>query len=719
MANTTLVRFTHSTIPIYVLIGVLSFVLFLLVQAIGDSTRFGELYLLLLTVSILGLVGLGGLCLWNLLRLIGQIRKQASGAQLTGRFVSVFVTLSVIPVLFVYLFAVRFLHEGIDNWFDVRTETALSDALELSRTAINTRMRERFRQIETLAAELDGTPNASALTKLNDLYEISGASELALLTPAGRIITATTDTTTLNPNRPDEAVLLQLRQTGNYINWEPIGDEGWFIRTIVPVPQSESGEEIRFLQALFPVAERTNALAQTVEKAYTQNQELTYLRTPLKVTFIFILSLVLLFSLLSAVWAAFFFARRMVAPLQQMAAMTRSVAQGDYDRQLPAGGPDDVGFLIDSFNIMTRTLDRERAKAHQSQQHAEEQRTYLQAVLTHLSSGVLTIDTQGNVFTVNKMAEHILGINLGAHINNHLQTLETHHPHLAPLLALLTRHFTDTNEDWREELTWFSPNGKKILMCRGTPLPSFSSEKSGHLLVFDDLTTLIEAQRNQAWSEVARRLAHEIKNPLTPIQLSAERLRRKYLGSMDSENAATLDRLTRTIVHQVEGMKEMVNEFSDYARVPEKQTQHIDLNALIQDIAELYAGEHNIVELSLEPDIPLISGNTHRLRQVFHNLFKNALEAKTEHDKPHIHVSSVLKHPHNVVEICLQDDGEGLPEDIRERLFEPYVSSKPKGSGLGLAIAKKIIEEHSGVIWAENRTDAAGARMILRFPEAK
>lgn len=703
--------------------GVVLFALVLLSDATENSARFGQLYSLLLILSAIGLIGLGGLCVWNLLRLMRQVKARQSGARLTARFVTAFTLLAIVPMVIVYFFSMQFLLRGIDSWFDVRTESALTDALELSRTAIDGRMRDRLKQIEILALELTDLPDDAALSSLNDIYDISGASELSIINAAGRVIAATSDTTAIVPNRPDEGVLLQLRQSGNYIGLEPIDESGLVIRVVAAISGTRGDGDVRYLQALFPVGERINALAETVEQAYVQNQELSYLRRPLKLTFIFTLSLVLLFTLLAAVWAAFFFARRMVAPLREMAAMTRSIASGDYERQLSPGGADELGFLVDSFNTMTRTLARARDETRQSQSQVEEQRTYLEAVLTRLSSGVVTVDGERRLFTANRMAEQILGADLAAARGQDLDSLRVANPELDALVELLAERAAQAREDWREELTLFGNSGRQILMCRGTVLPNPEGGEPGHLIVFDDLTTLIEAQRNQAWSEVARRLAHEIKNPLTPIQLSAERLRHKYLAKMAPKDAETLDRLTHTIVQQVEGMKEMVNAFTDYARGPRTSAEPLDLNDLIRDVSALYGDEsgRSRIELELDDALPIAAGDKNRLRQVFHNLIKNALEASGNTEEHCINIATRAHEGESGarIEIVIEDNGDGIAQELVERLFEPYVSSKTKGSGLGLAIVKKIIEEHSGLVWAENRVNASGARVVIRLPVSR
>jgi nitrogen fixation/metabolism regulation signal transduction histidine kinase len=691
-------------------------------RATEDSAQFGQLYSILLIVNTLGLVGLGVLIVWNLIRLIRQVRAQQAGARLTARMVAIFALLSVTPVLIVYLFSLQFLQRGIDTWFDVRIEVALKDALSLGQIALDGQMRDRLKQVEVMAIDLAGMPNDSIAGRLNDSFGLSGATELTVMTSRGSVIAASTDATELVPNRPDEAVLLQLRQGGSYIGLDPVGDSGLYVRAAARVPGSLDGNR-RFLHALFAVDDRMSVLADSVQAAFAKYRELVYLREPLKRTFVLTLSLVLVFSLLSAVWAAFFFARRMVAPLRSMASATLAVADGDYEGQLPVQSSDELGFLVTSFNNMTRRLSRARDETRLSQQQVEAQRTYLEAVLLRLSSGVITTDVEQRLYTANTMAGQILGVELEQERGSSLSRLERQYSHLSPLVQLLQSHAHDTAEDWREEVILLGPAGRQILMCRGTHVgedggaqSNDGKTKRGQLIVFDDLTTLIEAQRNQTWSEVARRLAHEIKNPLTPIQLSAERLRHKYLRHMAEEDVETFDRLTRTIVQQVDAMKNMVNDFSNYARTPERTLQALDLNQLVRDVTELYRTGNANISVSLEDGLPVIYADGDRLRQVLHNLIKNAAEAcPKESAKITVETHIIERSSRPFIELRVADNGAGIETKLLERLFEPYVSSKPKGTGLGLAIVRKIVEEHSGIVWAENLSDG-GARFVLQLP---
>jgi len=726
MAPRTLKRFATGLGPVLAFVLLLLVSLVLMSNATQGSAHFGELYSVLLIINALGLITLAGLIVWNLFTLLGQVRRGRAGARLTVRMVAIFVILSVTPVLAVYYFSLQFLHRGIDSWFDVRIERALDDALELSRTALDVRMRELLSHTEAVASDLVDMSDASVALGLDDSRRLSGASEFTLIGANGHIIASSSrDPTAIVPHRPSDAILVQLRQSGNYIGLDPIGDAGLHVRVVVRLPENLASPEPRVLQALYPIAERTRTLADTVQSTYGKYRELAYLRKPLKTSFTLTLSLVLLLSLFAAVWAAFYSARRMVAPLRDLAEATRAVADGDFETQLPESGENEVGFLVESFNDMTRRLARARDEARRSQQQVEDQRRYLETVLAQLTTGVLTLDENARLFTSNTAASQILGVPLNDEAGKTLMEIGEAHPHLHPLEGALRARVagadpsTTQGEDWREEVTLLGPGGRQILMCSSTPLSASGGFFAGNVVVFDDVTDLLQAQRNAAWSEVARRLAHEIKNPLTPIQLSAERLRHKYLGKMPADDNDALDRLTRTIVQQVEAMKSMVNAFSDYARAPQIKLRDVDVNELITDVVELYKASNSdsVIDTELAEDVPLPEADADRLRQILHNLLKNALEASPSDDAARILIETlfVKEKPRNFVEIRTRDFGRGLPQDMVDDIFDPHITTKTKGSGLGLAIVKKIVEEHGGVVWAENQ-DEGGASVVIQFP---
>ena len=668
----------------------------------------------------MGLIALAGLISWNLVRLLKQVRDRHAGAGLTVRMVTMFVVLAVTPLLVVYAFSWQFLNRGIDSWFDVRIESALDDALKLSQAALDVRMRELLRETESIASQLAAFSDDAASIALEDARQSSSAVELSLIAPNGRILAASSDDpTSILPDQPADSILLQLRQTQSYIGLDPIGDKGLHIRIAVTLPEIVSGAERRILQALYPVAERMNTLADSVESAYAKYRELAYLRKPLKISFTLTLTLVLLLSMLTAVWAAFVSAQRMVAPLRDIAHGTKAVAGGDLETRLPQSSADEVGFLVESFNNMTETLALARDETRRSQQELESQRTYLQAVLARLSSGVITLDDEHRVITSNKAAQQILGVEPEQILDQSLDDAVRLNPHLASLSDALLPHFSQGDDDWREQVVLFGAQGRQVLMCRGATLPVSEIIAAGHVVVFDDVTALIQAQRDAAWTEAARRLAHEIKNPLTPIQLSAERLRHKYLPKMSSQEGEILDRLTRTIVQQVEGMKEMVNAFSDYARTPQVRPRWLNLNTLVADVVELYRSDVSAgtIKTRLSRELPPVYADPDRIGQVLHNLIRNALEAGTSERGTGVTVEtrSVSDSARSYISLTISDSGGGFADGIIEQVFEPYVTTKPRGTGLGLAIVRKIVEEHGGVVHARNNR-RGGATISVRLP---
>lgn len=692
--------------------------LYLLTAATENSARFGRLYIWLLLFNAFGLVALLGLIGHNLWRLIRAFRAGQVGSRLTARLLLLFLVLAVVPGTVVYAFSMQFLRSGIDSWFDVRVEDALDNALKLSQASLDLRMRDVLKRVQAASQQLIDVPDAMLPLTLGDLRERLDASELTLLGDNGRIIASSSqDPAAILPHQPEEEILLQLRQGHPYVGLDPIENSELQIHVVVPAPNPTSPQNSRILQALFPISPRLNDLAGDVQQAFSDYREISYLREPLKDSFILTLSLVLLLSLLFAVWSAFFLAKRLVAPISGLAEGTRALAEGDYGTQLPPGGKDELGFLVQSFNDMSRRVARARNAARRGQTLAEAQRAYLETVLGRLSSGVLAIDRNGILRTRNQAADHILTVRLAADIGRPLTAIAQVHPDIVPFTQLVSERMASGAAEWREELTLDTTEGRRVLICSGAALPA-DVASGGHVIVFDDVTTLIQALRDAAWGEVARRLAHEIRNPLTPIQLSAERIRHKYLDQMDTRNAEVLDRATRTIIAQVDNMQAMVKAFSEYMRPPKLEMRPLDLNALIQDAVELYRGDRDQpqFELLLAEDLPSIRADPGRLRQLLNNLIRNALEASQEDRRCRVTITTRLGREQyaEMVELVVRDNGPGFAKDVLSQLFEPYITTKPKGTGLGLPIVKRIVEEHNGRISARNTSE--GAQIVVRFP---
>jgi nitrogen fixation/metabolism regulation signal transduction histidine kinase len=704
--------------PTALLLALLLVILILMGRATTNSAKFGQMYAWLLVLSTLGFGALTLLIVYNLFELIRLYRHRIPGSRLTLRLASIFAVLAITPVALVYGFSLHFLQRGIDSWFNVQVDRGLEDALELSRTALDLRMREVLKQTLRIAEVLPEADTEQIGRRLDEMLDASEASELTLFGQSGRIIgTATVDSTLILPDPPPDTVLLHVRQGHNYVGLEPMGATGFHIRVLVPA--GHSANEQRQLQALFPVTDRLSLLADAVQAAFDSYRELIFLRAPLRASFTLTLSLVLLLAVLAALWAAFYTARRLVRPLRELADGTQAVAAGQYNKQLAGAGSDELGFLVGSFNDMTRNLAQARDAAQRSQALVESQRAYLETVLARLSSGVIIIDQSGRLQTCNAAANQMLGINLHDYVGADSEWIAIAQPSLQDFLKIIGPHLGTTG-DWREEVNWFGAAGRCILLCRGSSLPDAVGLRGGHVIVFDDVTNLVRAERDAAWSEVARRLAHEIKNPLTPIQLAAERIRHKYLNKqLDEEQGKVLDRGTHTIIQQVQAMKEMVDAFNEYARPPRLQLAPLELNDFVTEVLYLYRDYPAGVEIKLDltEQSLWINGDKVRLRQLLHNLVKNAIEALRDGRGSMLSISTRLEHVAggDCVEIGVRDNGPGFPDHILASAFEPYVTTKPKGTGLGLAIVKKIVEEHGGWIQLETPTDG-GASVIIRLP---
>ncbi len=735
MAIKTLIqRLFAGNTPIIIVVLLLLSSLYLMSVATHNSELFGKLYSLLLAINLLAAFLLIGLISKSVWHLIQQYRQGKTGSRLTTRLVIMFVILSATPVSVVYYFSLDFLQRGIDSWFDVRIERALNDSLELSKTSLGVRMRELLRQTRQMAPRLNAISNELATLTLNELRSESDANELTLFSSDGQIIASSiSETTRLLPQHLDDNTLQRLRQGQDVIELVPIPDTGLHILAAVNIESTDPALGTRILQLLYPINPRINELAENVQKAFSTVRTLTVLRLPLKYSFILTLSLILLLSILTSIWAAFFAARRMVAPISDLVEGTRAVAAGNYEKRLPLPGKDELGYLVRSFNEMTQKIAMAQESARISQHQAEAQHDYLETILGNLSSGVITLDKHLFLQTSNHAADEILNASLNPFIGHFLEDALETNPHLQHFLDAIYPHIEAREKQWQEEVTLFTGGGRKILICRGTLITLAANNEEmeeGTILVFDDVTELVKAQRNAAWGEVARRLAHEIKNPLTPIQLSAERIRHKYLDKMPEKDADILDRSTYTIVQQVETLKEMVKAFSDYARMPTLSLHSIDLNNIIREVLDLYLtpDTEDVFQISLDKSNPVIEADIGRLRQLLHNLIKNALEANQEthtssqreqhEDKIYISTRCAEEHACRFVEIRITDTGPGIAEDMFNQLFEPYVTTKPKGSGLGLAIVKKIVEEHGGMIYAEN-AEHGGASIIIRLPVKK
>ena len=698
--------------------------LLLLAKSVQNSAEFGRLQPWILLLNLAGVLTLVVLLARKLWQLVRDYRNHVPGSRLTARTVIIFGSLVVAPLLIVYLSSLQFLNRGIDSWFRVEVRQGLKDALVLSREALDLRVEECSRRTEALARALTERSGMELQNRVDEERRATAASEIVLFGADERILAASLDNPLATvPLAPPAGLVRRVSEHRPYVSLEPQSGGQFVIRIGAPLSESPDSPDDRYVMALYPVPTQLADLANAVQRSYSQYGNLAALREPLKYSFSLTLTLVLLLAMLAAFYGAIFSAQRLARPVQDLIAGTRAVGKGDFDTRLPLPSRDEMGFLVHSFNDMTKRLRRAHEEATRSQQAVERERERLAIILARLSTGVLAVDRTLTVRIANEAAGAILGTDLSAATGRSLPDVSAGNERLGQFVAALAVRFASGREEWREQLDLdggpaHGTMGRRNLMCACTPLPGEGGDM-GYVIVFDDITTLLQAQRDAAWGEVARRLAHEIKNPLTPIQLSAERLRRRLLASMGPRDAEILERATHTIVQQVETMQQMVNAFSEYARAPEMRVSRFSLNQLVTEVAELYRSQapRAAIHLSLDERLEGIEADRGRVRQILNNLITNALEALEGTPQPRLEIATRLDGADDgqYAALAVCDNGPGFQRELLGRVFDPYVTSKPKGTGLGLAIVKKIVEEHGGRIDADNRPEG-GARVRVLLP---
>ncbi|MDD5240605.1 MAG: ATP-binding protein [Sulfuricella sp.] len=697
---------------LYLCVGLGAVALYLLSNASSNTAAFSHYYTLLL-----GLNGVLAACLlalvfyqlWNLRR---KLKAKVFGSKLTLRLLLMFSLMAVLPGVLVYGVSVQFLGKSIESWFDVRVDNALEGGLSLGRSVLDNLLHDLNKKGENMALSLSDVPDGDQLLLLNNLREQSGAQEATLFSARGAIIAFSgSESVGLLPDRPSPALLRKVRQQQPYAAIEAIPEKGLYLRVVVPVNVLGLNESVRVLQLLQPVPARLAKDAETVQAVYRDYQELSVSRLGLKRIYGLTLTLALMLALLSSIALAFLLSARLSAPLGLLARGTQAVASGDFSAMPTVSSRDELGSLMQSFNDMTRQLAEARGVVDLNQRQLETAKAYLESILAHLSSGVLAFDENLSLKTMNPAAAGILGVDLSTLSKRRFYKWALSDEALKALAVEVEQQFRADSKEWQIQIEYAGKNGKQVLLVRGTRLPE--AVGNDYIVVFDDITHLLQAQRDAAWGEVARRLAHEIKNPLTPIQLSAERLEHKLAGKLAEADAAMLTRATQTIVNQVTALKSMVNSFAEYARAPGLNLGMVDLNQLVNEILALYEHSTAPIMTDLAPTLPSIAGDPTLLRQVVHNLLQNAQDALAETQAPQIAVETGTEE--NMVRLCVRDNGCGFPETLMARLFEPYVTTKSKGTGLGLAVVKKIVEEHHGRMKIEN-IQPHGASVCVYLP---
>lgn len=687
--------------------------LYVLSEATANTSLFSAHYPRLLALGAGVALGLMALISFQLWTLYGKLRDQVFGSKLTVKLIVIFALMAVLPGSLVYGVSVKFLSNSIESWFDVNVDKALSAGLNLGRTTFDSLLNDLAQKGEAMSAELSDASALDETTLLYHLREQFGVQEATLFSKSGSVLAFSSALN--NALVPDalpisSSITHQIRSLRAYKMVETIPGKGLYLRVVVPVNRLSFSEDLRALQLMQPVSHELAVDADSVEAAYRGYQELLLARTGLKRIYGLNLTLALLLTLLTAIALAFVISERLGAPLSALAESTRAIGAGDYTKMTPVVSDDELGVLTRSFNTMTAQLREASAERLRDQEKLTAAKAYQESILSNLSTGVIVFDAAFHLKSANLSANQMLGVDRVQ--GECLEDWGSRVPELLPIAQHLANRFHQAEgAAWEGDADYLSSLGKRKFHFRGTRLPE--AHGGDYVLVFDDITQMVQAQRDAAWGEVARRLAHEIKNPLTPIQLAAERLKFKLSEKLPEAEADILERSTATIVNQVDALKNMVNDFSEYARSSKLTTRSLDLNQLIREVLVLYESMGEKIDVQLEDPLPLIDGDATRLRQVIHNLVQNALDALQGLPDPRVVVST--RRVSDAIRLAVADNGQGFSEELLGRIFEPYVTTKSKGTGLGLPIVKKIVEEHHGKIAVSN-LEHGGAEISILFP---
>lgn len=644
----------------------------------------------------------------RMLQLRAAAQRREAGARLSWRLIRHMLLVALPPLLLLYAASMKFVHSSIEGWFQPDVAEALDNALQVAQRSVQLAQEQHRNELRETIALLNPSDRSAVANQLDQTIDRIAALELTVFASDRQIVaSAAADARYLLPLYPELPSNGFTGSEGLMLLESPSG--GQVIRLIIPLSAQRNPP---ILQARFAFDQQLGVLTRRLEAQTLAYTRLSFLRNALRYTLSAVLSFVLLAAALGTVFLAFALARRLSAPIRELAAATEAIAAGDLDVRLPEQGDDELTALARSFNRMTTRLAAANVQVRSSQDALESERAFLATVIERISSGVITFDGSLRLLGCNGTAQDLLEVDLSSTISLTSAEMAAALPGLRPLTDAIERGYASEAQEWRQEVALI--DGRKLLL-RAARLP----EEAGLVVLFEDQSEANRQQRESAWGEVAQRLAHEIKNPLTPIQLAAERLRHRYLGRLGAEDGQVLDRATNTIVAQVDALKSMVNAFSDYARAPRLNPKRQPLGPLILEVVELYSGEQQRLQIHVElpAELPPLRVDSGRVRQLLHNLLKNASEAANEQQTMQVWISVKLisEGTRNFLELRIDDDGPGIAENVRERLFEPYVTSKAKGSGLGLAIVKRIVEEHGGQIRAET-SERGGALFRLRLP---
>ncbi|GAB4271892.1 MAG: ATP-binding protein [Deferrisomatales bacterium] len=681
----------------------------------------------LVNLNILLLLLLLFLTLRNLAKLVFERRQGVIGARLKTKLVAAFLAMAVIPTGLLYLASAGFLARSIDSWFSARVDAALGQALEVARAYYKSEEDRVLHYAGLLAERLPRAPPGRGLEGLEERLLAQAVedrlSAITVFSRDGEVLSIVAnpavpapETTTADSPEVREAL------AGRAASTVARSGRGDFLRGAAPLRDPRTGEVWGAVVVDGYIPGQVFDRLREIIDGFEEYRQLEVLRAPIKVSYIFPLLLVALLIVFAAIWFGFYLARGITGPIKELAEATQRVAGGDLDFQLRVQSRDEIGTLVDSFNRMTRDLKASKAQVEAAQEvlrttneELEQRRRYMEIVFGRVTAGVISTDAAGRITTLNPAACEILGVGEDA----------VGQPYRKALPQEVAGGVSELLQDLRRsrhgaiqrQIVLEGRGRRRTVMVHLTRLRDDRGEPMGTVAVFDDLTELVRAQRAQAWQEVARRIAHEIKNPLTPVQLSAQRLRRRYAPLLETAEGTVLDEATRTIVDQVEGLRRLVDEFSRFAKMPECRPEVDDLNRLVEEAVSLFRPVHPSIrfDVHLEPDLPAVEVDAEQVKRALVNLLDNAVHALTGCPDPRIEVRTEHA-PHTAsVRLVVADNGPGVSPEARDRLFEPYFSTKKGGTGLGLAIVKSIVADHRGYVRAQDN-EPSGTRLVVEFP---
>ena len=737
----------RRALPLVTLLsGLIALILLLFLSTATSNTEFFDQYFIWLYAAN---IVVGVLLLLTIIILVVVIgirwRKGRFGTRLIAKLAMIFALVGVVPGVILYSVSWQFVSKSIETWFDVKVESALNSGLELGRVTLRIAQEEILAEGKFIAEQVvqvpAGTTSEQVGSMIAKIRNQFGIQEVSLFNMQRTLILSTESRPKQFFPAPGADVVDEAFKKNGITFLDEIeiteGQPGYRVRAIVPIVRQKAVptkagstryvDDKYFLQLVRFIPEPLAKNIYAVESAYSEYQEKALGRVGLRKMYIGTLTLTLFFALFVAVTLALLLGRQLAQPLLMLLRGTQAVAQGDLSPKPELDTGDELGMLTRQFNVMTKQLSDARDSLQES-------KSFLETVLGNLTAGVCIFDNSFNLVSSNPGAAKILGRDLLSITGKPLGSVAE----LADFDNAVREGFSTqnliisakTSEANKAELVWqkqiqvnpineYENDLGSTLFVRGTQLSS-----NLKMIVFDDISDVVAAQRSIAWSEVARRLAHEIKNPLTPIQLSAERLQQKLVGKLSPDQDEMLERSTNTIIGQVQAMKQMVNEFRDFAKTPSPTLGSLDLNVLIQEVMGLYEGSN--IRVQLDSRCPRVMGDPTQLRQVIHNLLQNAQDASLETNRPNQFVEITTElvqiqdadQNRSAVRMTITDSGPGFQAKILARAFEPYITTKAKGTGLGLAVVKKIIDDHSAKIEIRNRKqgeDVLGAQVSILF----